>query len=75
MDAKLPSISKKLYTSLNENLDLTMIVIHAKIMVIWQSSTIIYNTMNWPSSKYVHLHQLCEFGSFEWKIGCHDCFY
>jgi len=51
MDAKLPSISKKLYTSLNENLDLTMIVIRAKIMVIWQSFTTIYNIMNWPSSK------------------------
>jgi hypothetical protein len=34
MDAKLPSISKKLYASLNGNLDLTMIVLHAKIMVI-----------------------------------------
>jgi hypothetical protein len=74
VESKLPSISKKLYTSLNENFDSTMIVIHGKIMVIWQSSTTIYNTMNWPLNKYVHMHQLYEFGSFEWKIGYHDCF-
>lgn len=34
MDVKLSFISKKFYTSLNKNLDLTMIIIHAKIMVI-----------------------------------------
>jgi IS30 family transposase len=74
MDAKLPVINKNIHTSLNDNLDLTMIVVHEKIMMIWWFYTTIYNTINWPLSKYIHQNQLFHFGSFEWKIGYHDYF-
>jgi hypothetical protein len=52
MDAKLPTISKNIYTSLSDSLDLTMLVVHEKIMMIWWFYTTIYNIINWLSSKY-----------------------
>jgi hypothetical protein len=85
MDAKLPIINKNIYTSLNDNLDSTIIVMHEKvkntilalyelIMMIWWFYTTIYDTINWPLNKYIHQNQLFQFGNFEWKIGYHDYF-
>jgi hypothetical protein len=85
MDAKLPIINKNIYTSLNDNLDSTIIVMHEKvkntilalyelIMMIWWFYTTIYDTINWPLNKYIHQNQLFQFGNFECKIGYHDYF-
>ncbi len=74
MDAKLPTISKNIYTSLSDSLDLTMLVVHEKIMMIWWFYTTIYNIINWLSSKYYTTKSIVSIWKF-WMENCLSWFF